>query len=105
MPRATPRCSPRKANTCTTSSWSRSGESIWLDAEADRLADLKRRLSIYRLRAKVSLDDRADLAVAAVFGERGSNALDLPEQARRGPAVRLGRRFRRPAARRRSAPV
>jgi tRNA-modifying protein YgfZ len=56
------------------------GESIWLDAEAGRLADLKRRLSIYRLRAKVSLDDRPDLAVMAVFGEGASAALDLPEE-------------------------
>ncbi len=50
-------------------------ESIWLDAEANRLADLKRRLSIYRLRAKVSLDDRADLAVAAVFGSAAAIVL------------------------------
>lgn len=54
------------------------GESIWLDAEAGRLADLKRRLLIYRLRATVSLDERPDLAVAAVFGEAASAALDLP---------------------------
>src|SRR5579864_174222 len=40
------------------------GETIWLDAEAARLADLKRRLSIYRLRAKVTLDERPDLTVA-----------------------------------------
>ena len=32
------------------------GESIWLEAEAARLADLKRRLSMYRLRAKVDPD-------------------------------------------------
>src|SRR5438552_17525025 len=44
------------------------GESIWLDAEAARLGDLKRRLSIYRLRAKVALDERPDLRVAAIFG-------------------------------------
>jgi folate-binding protein YgfZ len=42
---------------------------IWLDAEARRLADLRRRLSVYRLRAKVSLDERADLCVAAGFGD------------------------------------
>ena len=53
-------------------------ESIWIDAEANRLADLKRRLSTYRLRAKVSLDDRADLAVAAVFGSAAAIVLDLP---------------------------
>jgi hypothetical protein len=44
------------------------GDAIWLDAEAARLSDLKRRLSIYRLRAKVTLDERPDMAVAAIFG-------------------------------------
>src|SRR4029077_10516726 len=44
-----------------------SGEAILLDAEAARLGDLKRRLSIYRLRAKVTIEERTDLAVAAVF--------------------------------------
>ena len=41
---------------------------IWLDTEAARLPDLKRRLSIYKLRAKVAIDERPELAVAAVFG-------------------------------------
>jgi folate-binding protein YgfZ len=45
----------------------KTGEAIWLDAEAARLGDLKRRLSIYRLRAKVTLEERPDLAIAAVF--------------------------------------
>src|SRR2546423_11711227 len=36
---------------------------IWLDAEAARIADLKRRLSIYRLRAKVEITERPELAV------------------------------------------
>ena len=45
-----------------------SSDAIWLDAEAPRLADLKRRLSMYRLRAKVTLEERPDLAVAAIFG-------------------------------------
>src|SRR5213075_3372092 len=56
------------------------GEAIWLDAEAARLADLKRRLSIYRLRAKVAIDELPDLAVAAVFGDGACGALDLPDQ-------------------------
>jgi folate-binding Fe-S cluster repair protein YgfZ len=30
------------------------GEAIWIDGEAARLADLKRRLSLYRLRAKAT---------------------------------------------------
>jgi hypothetical protein len=44
------------------------------------LADLKRRLSIYRLRAKVTLDELPDLAVAAVFGDGIFGVLNLPEQ-------------------------
>ena len=53
---------------------------IWLDGEAARLADLKRRLSMYRLRAKVALDERPGLAVAAVFGDEVLAALDLPAE-------------------------
>ena len=57
------------------------GDAIWLDAEAARLADLKRRLSMYRLRAKAAIDDLPDLAVAAVFGDGAPAALGLPETA------------------------
>lgn len=53
------------------------GEAIWLEAEAGRLGDLKRRLSLYRLRAKVALDERPELAVAAVFGEAALAATGL----------------------------
>ena len=56
------------------------GESIWLDAEAARRGDLKRRVSMYRLRAKVTLDERSDLAVAAVFGTDATAALGLPSE-------------------------
>ncbi|HXP03502.1 MAG TPA: folate-binding protein [Stellaceae bacterium] len=52
------------------------GEAIWLDAEAARLGDLKRRLSVYRLRARVTLDERPDLAVAVAFG---GAVLGLPD--------------------------
>jgi tRNA-modifying protein YgfZ len=61
-------------------------ESIWLDTDASRLADLKKRLSIYRLRAKASLEERLELAVAAVFGEGALAAVGLsgePGAARR----------------------
>ena len=44
------------------------GETIWLDGEATRLGDLKRRLTLYRLRAQVTIDERPDLAVAAIYG-------------------------------------
>src|SRR5438309_11760106 len=54
------------------------GEAIWLDGERARLADLKRRLSVYRLRAKATLDDMPGLAVAGVFGAGGCGAVDLP---------------------------
>src|SRR5438874_3826808 len=56
------------------------GEAIWLDAEAGRLADLKRRLSLYRLRAKVEIAECPELAVAAVFGPGAAAALDLPDR-------------------------
>jgi tRNA-modifying protein YgfZ len=42
---------------------------IWLEAEAPRLSELKRRLSIYRLRAKAALEERPDLGIAVVFGD------------------------------------
>ena len=57
-------------------------ETIWLDAEAARLADLKRRLSMYRLRAKVTIDERPDLAVAAMFGGASFGLPDAPGAAR-----------------------
>jgi tRNA-modifying protein YgfZ len=52
------------------------GATLVLDGEAARLADLQRRLSLYRLRAKVSLA-AADLAVFAAFGEAAPQALGL----------------------------
>jgi hypothetical protein len=64
------------------------GDDIWLDGEAERLPDLKRRLSMYRLRAKVTLEERPGLAVAAVFGPDALAALDLPPEP--GAARRVG---------------
>ena len=58
------------------------GETIWLDGEAARLADLKRRLSMFRLRAKVTLDERPDLAIAAVIGDVGLGLPGEPGAAR-----------------------
>jgi folate-binding protein YgfZ len=55
-------------------------ESIWLETEAARLSDLKRRLSIYRLRAKASLAERSDLSVAVVFGADAPAALGLSRE-------------------------
>jgi tRNA-modifying protein YgfZ len=55
-------------------------EAIWLDAEAARLGDLKRRLSMYRLRAKVEIAERPELGVAAVFGDGACAVLGLPDE-------------------------
>jgi folate-binding protein YgfZ len=57
-----------------------SGGAIWLEAEAARLSDLKRRLSIYRLRAQAVLEERPELAVAAVFGEGSLAAMGLSQE-------------------------
>jgi folate-binding Fe-S cluster repair protein YgfZ len=56
------------------------GGAIWLEAEASRLHDLKRRLSIYRLRTKAALEQRPELAVAAVFGEGARAVMGLAEE-------------------------
>ena len=45
------------------------GDTLYLDCEAERREDLRRRLSIYRLRSKVTLADAtADFVVALLFG-------------------------------------
>src|SRR5579864_9565775 len=56
------------------------GEAIWLDVEAARLGDLLRRLSMYRLRARVEIAERPEQAVAAVFGEGALAALGLSDE-------------------------
>ncbi|MDP6120863.1 MAG: folate-binding protein [Rhodospirillales bacterium] len=50
-------------------------DALYLDCEAARLDDLKRRLSMCRLRAKVTLDDASGaFAAAALFGENAGAA-------------------------------
>lgn len=52
--------------------------SLLIDCEADRLADLKRKLTMYRLRSKVELSDRSgDFTVAALVGGGVAGALEL----------------------------
>ena len=64
-------------------------EILFLDCEAARRADLKRRLTLYRLRSKVSIEE-ADPALAAyaVFGPGALAALGLRHEA--GVALPLG---------------
>ena len=63
------------------------GDVLALDCERQRSADLVRRLRIYRLRAKVGVEDRsADWAVAALIGEEVANAVGLaPEPGATAP--------------------
>ena len=54
------------------------GEAFYLDAEAARLADLKRRLGLYKLRAKVVLGEKGErYRVAVAFGESVPELFDL----------------------------
>ena len=54
------------------------GEGLVIDCEAARQADLQRRLTMYRLRAKVAFADLStERAVAALFGEDALATLDL----------------------------
>ncbi len=55
-------------------------EAILIDCEAARRGDLKRRLSVYKLRSKVAIEDAGErYAVAALFGAGTAAALALPE--------------------------
>ena len=51
-----------------------------LDAEASRLDDLRKRLTLYRLRSKVTLAPASDrLAVVTLFGDQALSTLGLPD--------------------------
>jgi tRNA-modifying protein YgfZ len=66
------------------------GETLLLEGELQRLPDLQRRLSLYKLRSKVTIG-RSDLAAFAVFGDGASRALGLA--AERGAAGAVGDGF------------
>jgi hypothetical protein len=58
------------------------GDALLLDCEADRAADLARRLSLYRLRSKVAIEERtAAFIVAAVFGGEADHGFRLNGEA------------------------
>lgn len=62
------------------------GDAFYLDGEAVRLADLQRRLTLYKLRAKVTLGNASDrFAAGAVFGKDAPAIFDLPSE--RGSAA------------------
>jgi folate-binding protein YgfZ len=53
------------------------GDVLYLEGEAARLEDLKRRLSLYRLRAKATIAAAPERAVFAAWGEGALEALGL----------------------------
>jgi folate-binding protein YgfZ len=67
-------------------------DELWLEAEAARTADLVRRLSLYKLRAKVQIAARPG-AVYAAFGEGAAAALGLEETRGRATAFAGGIAF------------
>ena len=62
------------------------GDRLLIDCEASRRPDLLRRLSLYKLRAKVTLAEENGLAVGLYFGADALAGLGLPAEAgRAGP--------------------
>jgi hypothetical protein len=55
-------------------------ETFLVDCEAERAADLLRRLKLYKLRAQITLAPAEDLAIAALFGEAALQKLGLPAE-------------------------
>ncbi len=63
-------------------------DTLFLEGERARLDDLMRRLRMYRLRSKIELARRDDLAVTAVFGTGAAPAFGLADAP--GTAARFG---------------
>jgi len=64
------------------------GERLLLEAEAARLDDLRKRLSAYRLRAKVTIEPLgSEAVVVALFGEGAAAAIGIDPAADAGTAV------------------
>ena len=58
------------------------GDALWLDVDAARLEDLRRRLALYRLRSKVTITPAGDrLCVVAAWGTGALAALGLADSA------------------------
>lgn len=56
----------------------RVGEALIVECEGDRVADLKKRLSMYKLRSKVTIEDASDAwAVFVAWGDNAAQTFDL----------------------------
>ncbi len=62
---------------------------LWLDSEADRLEQLRKKLMLYRLRSKVDIAAETAWSVSVLFGDGALAALGLASQA--GAAKPLGK--------------
>lgn len=66
------------------------GDALLLDVEADRFDDLLRKLKMYKLRAKITLENASDrFVVAAIYGEGADAAAGFAAGAARGQAAAL----------------
>ncbi len=62
--------------------WQADADSLLVETHRDRVTDLLRRLKLYRLRAKVTLEDASDrVETVVVFGDGAAQAFGLPEMA------------------------
>jgi folate-binding protein YgfZ len=67
------------------------GDTLYLDCEAERRDDLRKRLSLYRLRSKVTLADATEShAVVLMFGDDVPAKLGLPAEPGRAAALEGG---------------
>lgn len=67
------------------------GSGLLLEGERERLGDLRRRLAIYKLRSKVTLEEAGErLAVWALIGPGAPEACGLPAGAGPGAAAAFG---------------
>ncbi|MEQ8354352.1 MAG: folate-binding protein [Kiloniellaceae bacterium] len=62
-------------------------ETLLIDCEAERAADLARRLKLYKLRAQVVIEAADDMAVVACFGGDALDRLELPDAPGRARAL------------------
>lgn len=68
-------------------------DSLLIDCERARIADLRRRLSLYRLRSHVEISEKPELVVAVIPGAEAATLFGLPRDAGRAAAFAGGVAF------------
>lgn len=69
------------------------GDTLLIDCEGARADDLKRRLTMYKLRSDVSIGPADDLGVAVIFGQDAAGTFGLPGDAGAATAIEGGVAF------------